>query len=119
MSQAKADSALGAMDRTGQAALMTAGRVARGALGGENSDKAVALAQQLNAKAEEAAKAVHARGRNYCRLVNVLVDAFAGFFARYSCIVFFFNLVGFILSACLLAYTEQNSDPSKGFGCVT
>ena len=112
--QDKAGAALGALDRHAAAAAQGVGKVAQRALGEQN----VAFAAAMNAKAEEAAAAVHARGKNYFRLCNVIVDSVAGFFAKYTCIVFFFSLLGFCLAAGLLAYTQQNADPTYGFGCV-
>ena len=111
---ARADAALGAIDRTAAAAAQGVGKVATKVLGEQN----LAVVASLNSKAEEAAAAVHARGKNYFRLCNMITDAVAGFFAKYTCIVFFFSLLGFCLAAGLLAYTEQNADPLFGFGCV-
>lgn len=78
---AKVGGALSAIDKHSTAAASGALNLTKRALGESN----VALASALNARAEEAASKVHAYGKNYFRMCNLVLDACAGFFAKFSC----------------------------------
>ena len=90
------------------------GRGVSSVVGSGNADKAVAIAAAINAKAEAAAAAAASRGKDYCKLLNHVIDLVAEFFARSAVFVFVLSLLAFCLSAGLLSFTENNKDFHNG-----